>query len=244
MKLFYDLKIASKLVTAFLIVLTLTSLTGIFSIYRLSAVSSKSSEIATNWLPAIKDALRMKVTLARYRLSELQHILASEDDVLLDEAQSLGVREGELKKYHDAYDALDASGTDRALSQQFEATLAGYLAEDKKVIELSTARKKEEARLLIRAQSTILYRQLNQQIDELVKRNEERGLQSAAAASTTYTSARNWIVLLLVGNLAIGIALAMRLSRIVSRPMNQAVRVATRVVQGDLTARIEATLAR
>lgn len=76
------------------------------------------------------------------------------------------------------------------------------------------------------------------------KRNEERGLQSAAAASTTYTSARNWIVLLLVGNLAIGIALAMRLSRIVSRPMNQAVRVATRVVQGDLTARIEATLAR
>ncbi|MGN6653451.1 hypothetical protein [Trinickia sp.] len=69
-------------------------------------------------------------------------------------------------------------------------------------------------------------------------------MQSAAAASTTYTSARNWIVLLLVGNLAIGIALAMRLSRIVSRPMNQAVRVATRVVQGDLTARIEATLAR
>lgn len=241
MKLFYDLKIASKLVTAFLVVLILTSFTGIFSVYQLSSVSSKSSEIATNWLPAIKYALKMKVTLARYRLSELQHILASESDVLKDEAESLDVRAGELKNYHDAYDTLDVSGTDRALSQQFAKTLDDYVAEDKKVIELSATGKKEEARLLIRAQSTILYRQLNQQIDELVKLNEDRGLQSASTAATTYTSARNWIFILLVGNLLIGIALAMWLARIVSRPMNQAVLVATRVAEGDLTAHIEAT---
>lgn len=241
MKFFYDLKIASKLVTAFLVVLALTSSIGAVSIYQLSVVSNTSSQIATTWLPAIGNALKMKVTLARYRLSELQHILASEDDVLLDEAKSLDQRADELRKYHAAFDALDAGGKDQALSQQFAKTLDAYVAEDKKVIELSTAKKKEEARLLIRAESTLLYRQLNSQIDDMVKLNEVRGVQSAADAATTYASARGWIIALLVGNLAIGLSLAIWLARIVSRPMNQAVSVATRVAEGDLTGRIEAT---
>ncbi|AXL48727.1 chemotaxis protein [Paraburkholderia caffeinilytica] len=241
MKWFYDLRIANKLVTAFIAMLALTSMLGVFSIFQLSSVSSTSSDIATNWLPGISNALKMKVTLARYRLSELQHILASEDDVLQDEAKSLDVRLVELRKYNQAYDAINSSPEDRGLSQELEKTLSAYADESKKVIALSGSGKKEEARVLIRADSTLLYRKLNSQIDRMVTLNEERGLQSATTATATYTSARTWIIVLLVGNVVIGLLLALWLARIVSRPLNQAVKVATRVAEGDLTADITAT---
>ncbi|RDJ97578.1 methyl-accepting chemotaxis protein [Paraburkholderia lacunae] len=241
MKWFYDLRIANKLVTAFIAVLALTSMLGVFSIFQLSSVSSSSSEIATNWLPGISNALKMKVTLARYRLSELQHILANENDVLLDEAKSLDVRLVELRKYNQAYNAINSSSEDRGLSQEFEKTLSAYADESKKVIALSGSGKKEEARVLIRAESTLLYRKLNSQIDRMVKLNEERGLQSATTATATYASARTWIIALLVGNVVIGLLLAFWLARIVSRPLNEAVKVATRVAEGDLTADIVAT---
>ncbi|WP_439891187.1 methyl-accepting chemotaxis protein [Ralstonia sp. 25C] len=241
MKWFYDMRIANKLVTAFLAVLVLTSMLGVFSISQLSSVSAASSEIATRWSPNISNVLKMKVTLARYRLSELQHILANEDAVLKDEAQTIDARLVELQKYHGAYDALSSGDDDKNLSQDFRKTLAAYVDEDKKVIGLSGAKKKEEARELVRAESTLLYRKLNAQIDKMAQINEERGIQSATRAATTYASARGWIIALLVGNLAIGLLLAFWLARLVSRPMTQAVAVARRVAEGDLTARIEVT---
>ncbi|MEO5659593.1 MAG: MCP four helix bundle domain-containing protein, partial [Polaromonas sp.] len=109
MQWFLNLKISNKLIIGFLTILVMTSIVGIFSILQLSAVSQSSTAIATGALPGTSNALKMKVTLARYRLSELQHILAHEDDVLLDEAQSLDVRLAELKKYQAAYDTLHAT---------------------------------------------------------------------------------------------------------------------------------------
>lgn len=242
MKWFYDLKIANKLVTSFLAVLVLTSLLGIFSIYQLSTVSSTSAEIANKWLPDISVALKMKVALVRYRLTELQHILATDAAALQDEAQTREIRLAEIRKFRETYDALNPGDDEKLLSQEFNKTLADYVEVDNKTIALSAAGQKDEARQIFNAESAMkLYQKLNVEIDDMVKRDEARGAQSAATASTTYVSARAWIIALLLGNVAIGLLLAFWLARLVSRPMNQAVAVATRVAHGDLTADVGVT---
>ncbi len=241
MKWFYDLKIATKLFTAFFAVLALTSLLGVISVYQLSAVSTTSAEIATSWLPNIGNALKMKVALTRYRLTELQHILATEPEVLEDESKARESRLAEMNALRDAYDKCDATSDGQALSQAFARTLAAYVDIDRQAIELSGTGKKDEARALLRGDPALaLYRKLNTVIDDMVKLNEARGMRSASAATSTYTSARNWTIALLVANVAIGLLLASWLARLVSQPMHRAVAIATRVAEGDLTVQIAA----
>jgi len=242
MKWFYDLKIATKLVTAFLAVLVLTSLLGVISVYQLSAVSTTSAEIATNWLPNIGNALKMKVALTRYRLTELQHILATEPDVLEDEAKARESRLSEIRALREAYDKRDASTDGQALSLAFGQALAAYVDIDRQAIELSGTGKKDEARSLLRGDSALtLYRKLNTVIDDMVKLNEARGVRSAEGAANTYASAREWTIALLVVNVAVGLMLAFWLARLVSRPLHRAVAIATQVAEGDLTVRIAAS---
>ncbi|MFX5684595.1 MCP four helix bundle domain-containing protein, partial [Acinetobacter baumannii] len=49
MKLFYDLRISSKLYVGFLTLLLLTILLGVFSVYQLSRVSETARDLGTNW---------------------------------------------------------------------------------------------------------------------------------------------------------------------------------------------------
>jgi methyl-accepting chemotaxis protein len=79
MKWFYDLKLATKLVTSFTVVLMLTVILGVFSIMQLANVNSSTNAIATNWMPSSQSALEIKASLARYRYLLLQHILSIDE---------------------------------------------------------------------------------------------------------------------------------------------------------------------
>src|SRR6478735_10922287 len=79
MNAFYNLRIASKLLISFVVVLSLTVFVGVFSVMQLSKVNQASTEITTNWMPATRALLDMKGLMARYRSMELQHILSSTD---------------------------------------------------------------------------------------------------------------------------------------------------------------------
>jgi len=54
MKWFYDLRIATKLITSFLLVLVLTAMTGVFAIIQLGLVNETATEMRDNWLPSVR----------------------------------------------------------------------------------------------------------------------------------------------------------------------------------------------
>ena len=54
MKWFYDLRIATKLITSFLLVLVLTAMTGVFAIIQLGLVNETAAEMRDNWLPSVR----------------------------------------------------------------------------------------------------------------------------------------------------------------------------------------------
>lgn len=52
MKWFYDLKISTKLISSFLLVLALTGAMGGFAIHQLGAVNHAAQDIKGNWMPS------------------------------------------------------------------------------------------------------------------------------------------------------------------------------------------------
>lgn len=76
MKWFYDLKISTKLITSFLVVLALTAAMGVFAIIQLGQVNQAAQDIKENWMPSMRAASGMRFYAANFRLKENRHIAA------------------------------------------------------------------------------------------------------------------------------------------------------------------------
>src|SRR5688572_13601815 len=95
MKWFYDLRIATKLITSFLVVLALTAAMGVFAIIQLGEVNSTTIEIRENWMPSMRAASGMRFYGANYRLKENRHITAdSEQERLAVEQEAEEAKKG------------------------------------------------------------------------------------------------------------------------------------------------------
>ena len=71
MKWFMNMKLASKLILAFVVVLSLTTFLGIFAIQKLAAVRATTADMSENWLPSIQVLSQMQYDLSRVRRATL-----------------------------------------------------------------------------------------------------------------------------------------------------------------------------
>jgi len=238
MKWFYDLRISKKLLISFILVLALTTTLGIFSIIQLGKVNQASTDIATNWMPSVKTSLELKVLLVRIRMVQLQHVLSSKEEDFVSNEKLLDDMVPAIKKKLADYEKLVDTDTEKAVFPQFVKNLDAFLALQKKILELSRANKNDEARDVIVKEATPIYLAMFANADKLVTVNQEGAKEADQAAEDTYRSSRILIVAMLAGCIAIGMLMATWVARIVSNPLRQALDVAQRVADGDLTADI------
>ncbi|MDN0077002.1 methyl-accepting chemotaxis protein [Crenobacter sp. SG2303] len=241
MKWFYDLKIATKLIASFLVVLSLTAVMGGFAIFQLAEVNQASTDIKDNWMPAMGAAQAMKTNIADYRIKEFRHILVqSPEDMTRIEQEANQI----LKQFEEnraAYEKLISSPEERQAYQAFMADWGTYQGISKTLHGISRQNNKAEALTLANGESKRAYDAVGSGIDKLVQINNDGGHAASAHGDALYASARIAIIGVLIGALVIGLLLALFISRIISRPLNIAARVAGQLAEGDLTAKIDAT---
>ena len=241
MKLFYDLKIATKLIVAFAAVLVLSAALGIFSIFQLGKVNGTTVEMGENWLPSVRNVLELKTIVSLYRNAELQHILSMEDAEMTRYEKEMAETLDTFQRTRDAYQKLISSAEEQANYDEFSRLWEQYLVQGKKIAALSRENKTDEARVLMRGESQRLSTAMNGQIDKLVQENLNGSAAANRQAAALYADSRLWIGIVLTTSIVLGMMLALWIARIVSRPLNQAVRIAQTVAAGDLSSRIEST---
>ena len=241
MKWFYNLKIAKKLILAFIAVLLLTTFLGVFSIVQITKVNQASSDMSTNWLPSIKTLLDLKVSLSRIRGAEFQRLIpgAMGANSAAKEKQ-INAQIAEFTRLEKLYETQVSEPGERAILPQFQKNFATFLAANDKFFTMVAAGQTDEATALLQGESSDAYRQLLDQLTALGKINNDGAALADSNADVTLTQSRNWIIALLVGAIVIGLALAVFMARLIAAPLNRAVEVAKQVAEGDLTAHIEA----
>ena len=240
MNWFYNLKIAKKLILSFAAVIVLTVILGAFAIKQLSAVNQASTDIAQNWLPTIKAAQTIQASLPRLRISELQHVTASTPEERADAEKAIKGRIDTLAKQRKAYEALISEPEEKAIYAEFNKNFLAYLEVEKKLFTISSEGKEEEARALFKGDSNKLFRSMNENLDAIVKVNDAGSARSDKLAEDMYQQSKWMIGALLAGIVVIALGLAVAVARIVARPLSEAVEIAQRVAQGDLTVSIRA----
>ena len=239
MKWFYDLKISKKLITTFLIIVAMVAALGIFSIRQLDQVNKASTEIATNWLPSIRSLSGIQLTLARIRSFEMQHLLAKDAKEYEEIEQSIKKYIDSLKKQQTLYLTQISEPEEKAVYPEIEKQIATILSEDDKIIAMSRQGKSEEAREMQRGNATLAYRNAQENLGKLVAVNDKGSDASNALADNIYSQARVLIIGTVIACIALAMLLAVWVSRLIARPLEQAVSVAQRVAGGDLTADIQ-----
>ncbi|HYO56151.1 methyl-accepting chemotaxis protein [Archangium sp.] len=235
---FHNLKITSKLLVAFLTLSTLTVLLGVFAIDQMGEMHKANEDVTGNWMPSITFVSAANTDTADFLIYELQHVVSTDD------AQMAGF-ERDLRREHESldrnlkkYEPSATTDDERRLYDEFTALWKHYLEEHERVIALSRSGKRDEARDLHISRSWPAYVTAVEKLAALVDVNVQASKKAAEHVDATHVSARGWIVTSIGGSFLIGLLLSMLIARVISRPLNNAVQVADRIAEGDLTVRI------
>ncbi|RTD94443.1 HAMP domain-containing protein [Variovorax atrisoli] len=240
MKAFYNLKIATKLLVAFVAVLLLTACLGVISMLQLSKVHQTSTDLSTNWLPATRSLLELKGMVSNFRSQEMAHALSGSFNEMAAYEKAMDESWAALQKKRTEYAGLISEPEEREVFPVFEKLLAQYELEHRKIVAVSHTQDTDQASNMIRGKSQQLSNEMNAALDKLTKVNLAGAVRAGETADAVHQEARLWVLGLLVGSIALGLGLALWIARIVSRPLEEAVKVAQSVAGGDLTSRIEA----
>jgi methyl-accepting chemotaxis protein len=234
-KWFYDLKIATKLIVSFGVVLLLTLVMGVAAMLSSSRVNQASSDLAENWMPSVRMAMELRADVGEMRRWELAHLINDDPAGYATYEKRMVDTMATMKAHRDAYDKLISSPEEKALAAEFDQGWSAFMADHDKIVKFSAGGQKDEARALSRGSSAKTLGQITESINKLVKLNIDGGDAASAAATVTYEQARMTSIILLMVNIGVGMALALWIARIVSAPLQEAVSVATAVAGGDLT---------
>lgn len=239
MKWFYDLKIATKLIASFLIVLALTAFIGLFAIAKLAQVNESSTEMADSWMPSMRAAQAMRFYVAQYRLREMRHVLAQTpaERTRIEQEATQMLKELEDRKV--AYEKLLANQEERRLYDAFMANWGRYQALSNTLLDMSRQDRTEDARALLAGEQKQMFDALSNDIQQMVQLNEDGAMAANLRGDELYIDSRMAIIIALIVALVIGVALALFIARIISLPLIGAAKVAGQLAEGDLTANID-----
>ncbi len=233
-----NLKISTRLAGTFAVLVAVLLAVVVAAWLQLAAMGAQTLEISENWLPSVAFVNQLNTGLADERIAELRHVMASDASAMAAHEKDMRQRQAELGKIRRSYEALINSPEERELYDEFLADRKKYDELTAKVFDLSRKNDKEQAAALLGGESLQLYEKTSAALLKLVEINGKGAQQDAGNSKQIESRAR--IVLALSAGLAVAFAVlaALWLVRSITRPLAQAVNVADRIANGDLSGQI------
>jgi methyl-accepting chemotaxis protein len=237
--MFANMKIGVRLTLGFAIVLVLMAALTAMGINGMAKIHGELEGIVNENMVKLKLNNDMATSL-----NDVQRLMRTLM-LMKDPAAQAGQRksiETARSKYNDAADTLDkttASEKGKALRAKIKGLAAPARALNDKVIELSAAGKAEESLKLLMDEARPASQKWQEALNENITLQEEDTQVDYASAKVAYDSALR--IMLALASLAIlfGALLAWFLTRSITGPVNQALKVANHLAEGDLTVRID-----
>jgi methyl-accepting chemotaxis protein len=242
MKWFYNLKIATKLMAAFVAVGTITGVVGYMGIINMGKMSAMAEEMYK------REALG--ISYIKEANVDLIHVGRAEKNVLL--ATSSEDREKHKKNFEESITKLEdnlekakscfysdkgkelVSKLDQAWKNRKEVAqrvVAMGMAEDlqkkRASVELSFGEGREKSDIA------------DNLMTDTANYKEQSAKKLAETTAQIYESSRLYMIVLVIGGVLLGLGLGFFISRIISKPVGKVVNILDAVAGGDLTRRLD-----
>jgi len=190
MNWFHDLKIATKLLISFLIVLLLTVFLGLFSVMQLADVRENSQEISGVWMLGVVLLSDLNTDTSDFRLAQFQRIQATTPEQRAHADRNLEQELNSVQKGLAEYERSIISEEDRRLFTTFKEGWERYVRKDPQLQQLSTPEQREQARKMMLGELREDYDTVNNKLAELVVLNRVSANAAAKRADTPLRTTR------------------------------------------------------
>jgi methyl-accepting chemotaxis protein len=233
MKWFSNLKIARKLTVTFALVLALMVGLGTFAVIQFAKLNESTNALATNRIPKLEkmaDASKSGVLLRRYELGSIAGDTQETKNKYMANGAATEAHFSELvvgliaASHHAEGDRLVA-----AIQVKFH----DYIDHRNHALELEKSGDTKEALRVCFQENKASFDALDAALIEYGKYNEAKTAETANEAASIYTSSRNLVFMVLGFAVAIGIFLAMMVSRMIANPLRAMQEVAEKLALGD-----------
>ena len=235
---FGTLKIGFKLLGAFLLVLSLTVVLGVFSIFKLAQVNQVSSDLAVKWMPSVGHSTSMRSAMLEVRELEVKHAHAADAGYMEEYEEKMKAAMAVVTQHGSDFEKLIDDPESKTLYGAFSKAWSEYLAVNRKVVALGRANKQDDAKDVGEGAGKSASDDAIVALDKITLRNFEGGRVAAEHAASVYASARIWNFALLAGAVLIGLALSIIITRNLLRQLGgepgYAAEITRRMAEGDL----------
>ncbi len=192
-------------------------------------------EIIANWLPSVEVINKMNTNTSDFRITELAHVLNTEDSAMATIEKSMAEVLGKFDKNRTLYVSLISSPDEKKIYDSFASEWKRYMEIHDQVISLSRKNENVEAKKLLEGESLKLFNSSSDILDRLVALNGNGATDEAANSERAYANARMVLISVALVGLALAIVAAIWLIRSITRPLSVAVEAIERVANGDLS---------
>ncbi|MES2149387.1 MAG: methyl-accepting chemotaxis protein [Pseudomonadota bacterium] len=230
-----DLKIGVRLGLGFgLLLLLMMALAGI-GLQRTAAINASLDRIVNDNNVKIKTAMEMRQSVMTIALATRNMALATDADQRDSEVDRIADDRDEYKANLEALEHRASSPADQAVLAKIAAARAATDPLTDRVVALLKQQKGAEAVALLDGQMRPNQRKWVDTLDELVRLQEKQADLASEAAQASYRGARLLTLSITALALLLGVAAAVAVTRSITGPLREAVALALRVADGDLT---------
>ena len=208
---------------------------GLFALNQMANMRKESREVDENWLPSIMAISELNMTVMRIRALTLRMTIAEDVQVVQSTAQRLAQLRGEVAERDAQYVKLLTTAEEKSAYQRFKQAFDQYLPLQQRIVDQVQRGEHDQAIALINGAINEHADNLTAALNELQRINNEEAGQAAERASIQYDTGFGWVVATLIFAAVVTVMLAWMFTRSVVGPLGQAVSVAERIANGDLT---------
>ena len=234
-----NLNIAPRAGLGFGLLALLVFALGGFALLQMNNMRQQAQEVDSNWLPSVMAVGEMSQDLLRVRALTLRLLINRDPQALSQNESKLNELKQGLGAAQQRYEALIALPRERELFERFKSLEAQYLQRQTQVMSFSREGQVESAVKVVNGEMNQLADEMAATLHELIGLNESSANAATDLAQAVFSSARIWVIGMVVVAGLVTVFLAVLLTRSIVIPLAQSVGVAEVVASGDLTAEIE-----
>lgn len=228
------LPLRTKLLAGFGAVVLLTLLLGLASLAKMNQINASTQYLADNTVPSVQLIGEVNTTTSDYRISQLQHVIATDRTQIAAAEQALAEQDAAIEKNLARYRSMTSDREDRRL---YESVLSGwekYKQQSAPFLAFSRRLDTEQAMSVLNDDARDTFSTFSDTAVQWAAYNQKLSKQFQAKAQAGYESARKLIIGLLLATIALALAIGDLLSRQVSRGVQTALGRLESLVQHDV----------
>jgi methyl-accepting chemotaxis protein len=234
-----NLKIGARLAISFgVIVMLLLAIVGI-AMAQMKQASGRMNNMLEDRYYKINLANDIRYNVAIIHKHMRNAALATDAIGVARETEEMTSRRAINRDLLDKFDKAINTAKGRSLFDQIMEARKLDLANQHHMLKLLADGEPAAARALLNGAITASERHYTSLLDEITTLQEERMADEATQARTDFAQARTVLVTIAVLAVALTVLTAWLASRAITAPLNDAIGMARRVADGDLSARIE-----